>query len=115
MRPLVLAAVTLCLALAGCIVHVGSRTERTGRYVGVETLAQVQPGKSRDYALALLGEPSSKTAVEGGTEIWKWEYTESKSRESGVLLVFHGNDRSASEGAVYVELKDGVVVKAWRD
>jgi len=112
--PLLVAVVLPCF-LASCIIHARSSSDRSGHYVGEQTLAQIEAGRSQDYVLGLLGEPTSRTSVEGGIEIWKWAYSESKTSRSGVFLIFSGRTTTSSQGAVYVEFKDSVVVKSWRD
>jgi outer membrane protein assembly factor BamE (lipoprotein component of BamABCDE complex) len=101
--------------LPGCLIGSSSRTQVTGRYVGPETLAQIQPGKSAEYVSELLGEPSQKSSLEDGTEIWKWNYTESRNSSGSVIFIFASNSKTETQRTTYVELKNGVVVKAWRD
>lgn len=101
--------------LSACIVNVDSHSERSGRYVSSATLQQVEPGRTQSYVLALLGEPSTRTKVEGGTEIWKWTYSETKRREGQLIFVFSGDETERIEGATYVEFQDGLVRKTWQD
>lgn len=101
--------------LAACIVNVDSHRERSGRYVSSATLAQVEPGRSQDYVVALLGEPNTRTKIDGGTEIWKWTYTETKRSEGSLIFVFSGDETERIEGATYVEFENGVVRKTWQD
>ena len=62
----VLAAVAVC---PGCLIGSHSHTNVTGRYVGPETLAQIQPGKSEAYVMALLGDPSEHPPVACGLPV----------------------------------------------
>lgn len=105
----------LALPLGACIINVDSHEERHGRMVGPTTLEQIEPGKNQDYVLALLGEPTSRAHADGGTEIWKWEYSVRKTREGTLLFVFADESSTTAKGATYVELKDGVVVRRWQD
>jgi outer membrane protein assembly factor BamE (lipoprotein component of BamABCDE complex) len=109
---LVLAA----LALPGCLINSSSRTEYSGRYVGVETYNQIEPGVTReDFVLATFGEPTSKTDLQDGSSIWKWSYQKTKSGHGTVFLILNANEHTESQGAAYVIIKDGLVTKKWRD
>lgn len=113
-----LALLTIAIAstsLSACIINVDSHSERSGRYVSSTTLQQIEPGRGQDYVLALLGEPSSRSKLDGGTEIWKWTYSETKHSEGHLIFVFSGDDTKHVEGATYVEFKDGIVQKTWQD
>jgi outer membrane protein assembly factor BamE (lipoprotein component of BamABCDE complex) len=103
------------LACAGCLISSGSRTEMQGREVSGKTLDQIEAGKGRDFVIALLGEPSTSTKLEGNGEIAKWEYKEVKTTRNAVFVIFSGRRVSERTGAVYVEFKNGRVVKTWRD
>lgn len=101
--------------LAACIVNVDSHRERTGRYVSSSTLAQIEPGRSQDYVVALLGEPNTRTKLDGGIEIWKWTYSETKRSEGTLIFVFSGDETERIEGATYVEFENALVRKTWQD
>lgn len=114
---LIWSAAVLCATalVPGCIITTGSHVHRTGKDVGRETLAQIEPGRKKDFVLALLGEPTSKTEVEGGTEIWKWAYSERRVHHGSVLLVIETGQTQERTGASYVQFQDGSVAKAWQD
>jgi len=113
--PTTAAALVAAFLFPACIINVDSHSERSGRYVSASTLQQVEPGRTQSYVLALLGEPTSRTKIDDGTEIWKWAYTETKRSEGSLIFVFSGDDTERIEGAAYVEFKDGVVQKTWQD
>jgi outer membrane protein assembly factor BamE (lipoprotein component of BamABCDE complex) len=105
-----------CVLLSsGCLIAGSSEQKRTGHYVADETMSQIKPGRtSAGWVLATLGEPDKKTAVGDGSEVWKWTYTEKKESSGAVFLIFGGSDKKEVDGAAFVEVRDGVVVKAWR-
>jgi outer membrane protein assembly factor BamE (lipoprotein component of BamABCDE complex) len=112
--PAVLAA--MGGVVPGCLVTSQSRTEYSGRYVGPETFERVQEGKSsQEFVRATLGEPTCRTPLSDGTEVWKWEYQKTHSGSGTVFLLFGGSDRTEHPGAAYVTFKDGVVARKWRD
>lgn len=109
-------AVLASTLLPACfVIHADSHLRTTGRAVSAETLSRIEPGRDREFVLALIGEPTSRTALEGGVEIWKWVYEEKRTRSSGLLLVVDSDETTERTGTTYVELRDGVVVKAWQD
>lgn len=111
---LVLAAIAS--VMSGCLVRSSSRTEYSGRYIGAETVRQIEPGKSKeDFVLAVLGAPSSKTQVADGSEVWKWDYRKRHSSRGKVFLLVSADDSSETQGATYVVMRDGVVEKVWQD
>src|SRR5581483_7937534 len=106
----------LALSLGGgCLVGSSNQVTRSGNYISDSTFNQIQPGKtSASWVLATLGPPTSKTQVDGGSEVWKYAYTETRDSSGYVFLLFGGNDRQVTTGNAFVEIKDGVVVKSWR-
>ena len=116
LRPLCLAAALLAsMPLTGCLISGDTKTETSGRYVGDETLAQITPGKSPEFVLALLGEPSTRTQLSDGSEIWKWAHVERKKSQSGVIFLLGTKTETEKTRTAFVAFKDGVVEKAWRD
>lgn len=120
-RRVTAAVATLLVAgslatLPGCIVKGRSYEDVKGTYIGDQTLSRIKPGETNtDLVLALLGQPSSRTSLDSGAEIWKWEYRRIKTSSGSVLLVFDGSDRTVEIRNVYVEMKDNIVTDVWRD
>jgi hypothetical protein len=50
-----------------------------------------------------------------GTEIWKWRYTEQRQSSGTVIFLLSAESNTNNVKTTFVEFKDGVVVKAWRD
>lgn len=109
----------LSLALAAlassCVINADSHTEYSGQYISPKTIAQIEEGHSSDYVLAILGEPTTRTEVGEQVEIWKWQYREKRTSSGAVFLLYSGSNKDERNKATYVELRDGVVVKAWQD
>ncbi len=105
------------VALTGCIASGSSRTTTSGRFIGSETLSKIHPGvTTREWVKAVLGQPTSSASLSDGvTEVWKWEYNETKSESGSVFLIAHGSSRSTSQRTVYVEFEGDLVMSAWRD
>jgi len=113
--PLVLSTLLAGTLATACIINVDSHKERTGRYVSEATLEQIVPGRNKDYVLALLGDPTSRTVVGDTTEIWKWTFTETTRSGGRLIFVYSGDSTERVEGATYVEFEGGEVRKCWRD
>jgi len=102
-------------SMTGCLVGGSSEVKREGKYVGENTLAQIQPGKTgKAWIIATLGDPTEKREIEAGHELWKYSYKETKEGDGYVFLIFAGSDKSVTGGNVFVEFKDDVVTKSWR-
>ena len=105
----------LCALMSSCLIGSSSRTENTGKYVSENTLSQIQPGQDKAYVIALIGEPSSRTAIDDTTEIWKWCYTQEKDSQGHVILLVSSNNHSQTQHTTFIEFQNSKVVKAWAD
>jgi outer membrane protein assembly factor BamE (lipoprotein component of BamABCDE complex) len=103
------------MGLCGCIINTGSHSAHSGNYVSAQTFEQISPGKSKDFVLALLGEPTTKTPLSDGSEIWKWKYRQTEKKSGTLLFVFNGDSTTETESQTFVVFKDDVVSQAWRD
>jgi outer membrane protein assembly factor BamE (lipoprotein component of BamABCDE complex) len=115
LRPFALAL--LAALPASCVVvHSDSHSTSSGREVSEATLAQIKPGTTQEYVLALLGEPSSRSGLGDGSAIWKWSHTRRETSSGSFILLFSGDRTVEIEGACYVEFApDGLVRHTWRD
>jgi outer membrane protein assembly factor BamE (lipoprotein component of BamABCDE complex) len=107
----------LCtLGVPGCLVVSNSQTQYSGRYISESRLERIEPGRSTaDDVLDELGEPTTRTGNPDGSEVWRYEYTKTKSSRGTVFLLFAGSNRTETNGEVQVTLQDGVVKRVWRD
>lgn len=103
------------MGVGGCLVSVDQHETRNGRLVSEGTFSQITVNETKgDWLRATLGEPSEKSRVDEHSEIWKWAYSTTQKKEGYVFLIYCGKDEKQTDGAVFVELKDGVVVRKWR-
>jgi hypothetical protein len=103
-------------AMSGCLVSGNSHQTTSGAYVGPSTFNQVEVGTTtEEWVLATFGTPTSRTKLNDGSEILKWSYTQTKSGSGSVFLLYGGSNSTEKQGAAFVQLRDGVVTKAWRD
>ncbi len=115
-RLVALGLIAGVLASSGCLIHSHNRTEYSGKYVGSATFDRIEEGKSTsEYVLATLGEPTSRSPLSDGTEVWKWTYRRTHDSSGSVFLIYGGSGHSENEGSAFVVVKDGLVTKKWRD
>jgi len=113
--PLWLVSISLlfCCGL-GCLVSSDTTSRRSGNYISDSTFAQIEPGKTTAaWVKATIGPPTSISTVDN-MEIWKYTYVERKESSGAVFLVFGGHNENETDHTAFVQIKDGVVVKAWR-
>ena len=108
-------AIVATIALSGCLISRHSNESFSGTKVSEQTFNRIEPGvTTKQWILGTLGEPTLNTPLEDGSELWKWSYTSTKSSSGAVLFVFGGSSTSTTASAAYVQMKDGIVTKAWR-
>lgn len=104
------------LPLAGCLVSSSSKETMTGTFVGQSTFSEIEPGTTTEkWLLSALGEPTTRACMDDGTQLWKWAYKKDQASSGSVFLIFGGSSRKESEGATFVQLRNGIVEKAWQD
>jgi outer membrane protein assembly factor BamE (lipoprotein component of BamABCDE complex) len=112
-------AIAGCLfLLAGCLVTSSSQTRETGTAVSSSTLGQVEPGvTTKDWLLATLGLPTSRTAVDnqGNVEIFSYRHEVVRTSRGKVFLLFSGSSNSVETQKTLFELTDGVVTRYWTE
>lgn len=115
-RPSALALLAV-LPLSACVVvSADSHKSFSGRFVGTETLKRIEPGATKEYVTALIGEPTTRTNLSDGGAVWKWEYSEKVTRKGHVLFVVSDGSTKESRGATYVQFgEDGLVEASWQD
>lgn len=99
----------------GCLIHADSSTVVEGSYIGPETIAQIEPGAKEEFVVATMGTPTTTTTLSDNSVIWKWTWRRRTQSDGKVFLLLSTESESEREGAAYVQMKDGVVTRAWRD
>lgn len=114
-RLLALSALLACTGLTGCVVMSDNHTTTSGHKIDASVFAQVEPGKSKEFVVNLLGEPSEKYNNDDGTERWTWRYSETHRSASGFIVLFASSSDTTTKQARNVQFKGGVVTRAWTD
>ncbi|WP_221033087.1 hypothetical protein [Actomonas aquatica] len=113
----VLALVSASALFSGCTI-ISSHEEGhfTGRTVGEESLQRIVPGETTEaWVIATLGQPSRTEEVDEATHILSYHASEIKHVEASLLLIFDTSTRVEIDHTVFVECKDGVVQRYWRE
>jgi outer membrane protein assembly factor BamE (lipoprotein component of BamABCDE complex) len=117
MNRLILAAAAASLvAVPGCLVHSSKHQSITGAYVASNDARHVVVGRSTANEVeARLGTPSSVVTEDDGTEIWNWKWTKQQRKSGSVFLLASGHKEETTNESLYVQFRDGVALRKWRD
>src|SRR5262245_11562636 len=115
MKLPLLAFLVLACSLPGCVIDSSSRSENSGKHVGPETLEQLQPGRSQEFVLGLLGDPTTRSSAGEKTEIWKWEYRRREHHDGSLIFVLDSHKTTEVRSTTYVLFEEGKLAKAWQD
>jgi hypothetical protein len=90
------------------------------RYEGVnisdDLLDRVKTDRTTDdWVVAVFGEPTGRATLRDGTEIWKWVYRPVQ-QEGTVVELFGKSEKEPklATRAVFLRLRDGVVIEKWK-
>jgi outer membrane protein assembly factor BamE (lipoprotein component of BamABCDE complex) len=115
MPLLIVCGFGMILTSTGCLVTSNSEVKRSGNYIPDSTFDQIKPHETTEgWVRATLGKPTSIDKLDDGAEIWKYTYVVRKESSGAVFLIFGGSSANEVEHTAYVQIKDGVVTKAWR-
>ncbi len=114
-HTLALAALFACAGLTGCVVVSSHTTTTSGHKIDADTFAQIEPGKSKEFVISLLGQPSEKSRKDDESDIWRWRYSENQHSASGFIVLFASNTDNRTQQTRCVEFKNGVVTRVWTE
>jgi len=99
----------------------GPSVEYTGVYISETLLERVTLNATRaDWLLAVFGEPTDRSRLDDGSEIWKWAYVPVRQKSGSIVtfLSFGGSGKDEPKiqtATTIVHLRDGLVIDKWRD
>lgn len=100
--------------LSGCIIARSSTREESGKKIGEATLRQLEvDSTTQDWVLSVLGEPTRRSAIEEGAEIWVYEYQLKKESRVGVVVLLSSEDEKIENQSVFLEFKNKVLTRYW--
>lgn len=110
-----LAAAAL-VSMTGCLIVSDKDTRYTGAYAAPQDVAQVRIGSTTvAETVAILGEPSERTADHAGNETLHYHWTKRTSDEGAVFLIFAGDSDTTVEQSVHIAFENGVAARKWRE
>ena len=102
--------IVMLLGLGAC----SSVSTSTGIRIGDETLKHFKAGKTTEnWILAILGEPSTTSPVEGEEDVKVLRYSLIQERSGGFISIFGKSEETVS--TVYFVVRKGVVEAFWAD
>ena len=116
--------VGLCFLVAltsgGCLFSARSNVSYSGKgkMVSPSTLKQIVPYETKRAELvAILGEPTRTTPVEGteSDEVLVYEYVKRTKSGAAVFLLLAVGDTKEERRRLYFMIENGVMTKTWRD
>lgn len=122
-RTHTIAALAACLlvplsmtTMTGCLIASSKDSSIRGAYVQPNTVSKVKLNQTTMTEVEeLMGQPSSSTLNDDGSETWTWNWSKTTDDSGAVFLIFAGSNEKTVHESVHVKFKDGVVVKKWRD
>jgi hypothetical protein len=86
-----------------------------GHYISDELFERIKLNETTsDWVLALLGDPTSQTTLDDGTEVWKWIYREQGINTSILQLTSSDDAPTLPQMLTFVRLREGTVIDKWR-
>ncbi|MBX3357414.1 MAG: hypothetical protein KF745_03205 [Phycisphaeraceae bacterium] len=87
-----------------------------GIYISDELLDRVRIGETTDeWLLAVFGEPTSRTEMKDGSQIWRWTYGPTEQQAS-IVEVFGSTEKEPKLAvrSVFAHLRGGIVIEKWK-
>jgi outer membrane protein assembly factor BamE (lipoprotein component of BamABCDE complex) len=113
--PIRIAVLSLLFLASACVVTSSEKTKIEGTKVSENTLAQIEPGSTEEFTIALLGEPTSRVEMSDGTHLLKWTYKKTTTKGGTIIILFAGKKTTEETGTIFVTIKNQRVLKVWRD
>ena len=106
----------LPLGMSGCLISSAKSSQITGAYVAPNAVSSVVLNETTQTEVEeIMGQPSTRTVNDDGTETWTWNWTKTKGDGGTVFLVFAGASKETIDQSVRIKFRDGIAIKKWRD
>jgi uncharacterized protein YceK len=81
-----------------------------------DTLRQIHPGETtKEWILQTFGTPTSERRLDDGAEILRYEYSHTTRTKFSLLFIINIDDSKVVKENLYIEVRDGIVKRYWRD
>ena len=108
--------VLICLVTSGCIVCTENTSQERGKKLKNSSIRQLEPGvTTKDWALSVLGTPTSRSKLDNDTEVLKYEYSKTVNRELAIFLLFGSESEKTTNESVCLEFKDNILTRYWSE
>lgn len=104
------------MAASGCLIISGKTVHESGVKITDSTLRQIRIGETTEaWILATLGEPTTRTEVEDGTVMLRYDHCITRAEGGAVFLIFAGGSETRTRSSTYFEIRDGIVTRVWSE
>ena len=94
----------------------GPTINYVGTYISDELYDQITLAQATDdWLIAVLGEPTARTPLRDGSEVWRWTYAPT-TQQGAVIEIFDKSDKppKLASRAVFVQLRDLKAIRKWK-
>ena len=103
-------------SMQGCLISSSKESRISGAYVQPGAVTKVKVNKTTSEEVEeILGQPSSSTFNDDGTETWTWRWSKRTEDDGAVFLIFAGESEKTVYQAVNIQFADGIAIKKWRE
>jgi len=87
----------------------------TGDYIGEQSFQQIKPGTTTaEWVESVIGKPT-RTSKTKNSELWIYDYQNVKRSKGYIFLLLADGSEKTIKSTAYIEIKDGIVINAWRE
>ena len=106
----------VCFVMSGCIVSTENTSQERGKKLKNSSLKQLEPGvTTKDWAVSVLGTPTSRSKPDNGTEVLKYEYSKTVNHELAIFLILGSESEKTTSESVCLEFKDNILTRYWSE
>ena len=106
----------ICLVTAGCIVSTENTSQERGKKLKNSSLRKLEPGvTTKDWTVSVLGTPTSRSKLDNGTEVLKYEYSKTVNHELAIFLLLGTESEKTTSESVCLEFKDNILTRYWSE
>ena len=106
----------ICFVTSGCIVSTENKSQERGKKLKNSSLRKLEPGvTTKDWTVSVLGTPTSRSKVDNGTEVLKYEYSKTVNHELVIFLLLASDSEKTTSESVCLEFKDDILTRYWSE
>jgi len=106
----------ICFVTSGCIVSTENTSQERGKKLKNSSLRKLEPGvTTKDWTVSVLGTPTSRSKLDNGTEVLKYEYSKTVNHELVIFLLLGSESEKTTRESVCLEFKDDILTRYWSE